>query len=263
MAAAHRLAAGDLAFLDGRLDRLQQDCRGVVGLRRERLGVLAVLLLVLVAELLRLRIDRHRTGHRGVAHADDRLAADLGQVGGVEPVRAHELRLHAPLAGLLEEGRRLLVDAAEVDEVGVLGLDRGDDRVEVRLLLGALEADDLDAPLRGVFLEELGHALPVGRLVVDDVDRLGLELAGRELRAHHALHVVAAAHAVDVLVAAVGDGRVGVGRRDHRQAHVLVDLRGRDRDTGVEVADDAEDSACRRRCVLALETPTSGFAWSS
>jgi hypothetical protein len=83
-------------------------------------------------------------------------------------------------------------------------------------------------------------ALNVGGLVVDDVDRLDLQ-GVRELRAHRTLHVVTAAHAIDVGVAAIGDLLVGVGGRDHRQVRFLVDLGRRDGDTGVQVADDHHD----------------------
>ena len=102
-------------------------------------------------------------------HADHRLAGDLRQVGRVETIGPEELGLDALLARGLEERRRLLVDPAEVDEVGVLGFNGSDDRIEVRLLLRALESDDLDALLLGVGLEELRDTLPIGGLVVDDV----------------------------------------------------------------------------------------------
>jgi hypothetical protein len=208
----HGVTGRRLAPLGSRLDRLEEDRHGVVGLGGEGLGVLAELLLVLVGELLGLRVDGHRARHRGVVHADDGLARDLGHVGGVHAVGTHELGLDALLPGGLEERRRLLVDATEVDEVGVPSPDGRDDGVEVRLLLGALEPDDLDALLLGVGLEEIRHALPVGRLVVDDVGGLRLQRAFGELGADHPLDVVAAAHPIDVGVAAVGDGRVGVGR---------------------------------------------------
>ena len=65
--------------------------------------------------------------------------------------------------------------------------------------------EHLDALLLGVGLEELGDALAVLGLVVDDVGALDLHGPVGELGADHALHVVAAAHAVDVRVAAVGD----------------------------------------------------------
>ena len=76
---------------------------------------------------------------------------------------------------------------------------------------GALEAQDLDALLLGVGLEELRDALPVLGLVVDDVGALDLHGAVGELGADHALDVVATAHPVDIGIAAIGDHRVGVG----------------------------------------------------
>src|SRR5436309_8021791 len=165
----HVLAAGHLAALRGGLDALEGYGGGVVGLCGVRLGVLAELLLELLDERLRPGQLRGRAGGRGVAHADHGLAGYLRQVRGVHAVRAEELALDALLAGLLEERRRLVVDAAEVDHVGVLRLHRRDDRIEVRLIFRALEAEDLDALLLGVGLEELGDTLAVRRLVVEDV----------------------------------------------------------------------------------------------
>src|SRR5690606_22431237 len=60
----------------------------------------------------------------------------------------------------------------------------------------------------------VGEALPVGGLVVDDRDLLALELVGDVAGRNDALLVVAAADAEDVAVAALGEGRVGRGRRD-------------------------------------------------
>ena len=217
-------SSGHLAALRRGLDTLERDGRGVVGLGRVRLGVLAELLLELVDEGLGLRELRRRTGRRGVIHADHGLAGDLRQVRRVHAVRTEELALDALFTGLLEERRRLIVDAAEVDHVRVLRLQRRDDRIEVRLLFGALEADDLEALLLGVGLEELGDTLAVRRLVVDDVDGLGLHGRVRELGADHALDVVTPAHAVDVRIVPVGDGGVGVGGRDHRKTDFLVDI---------------------------------------
>jgi len=235
-----RLARGGLAALGDVLQRPDGDGGGDVGLGGVRLGILAVLLLELLAELLGLRAGGRSRG-RGVVRAHHHLAADLDEVRGVHAVGAEELRLHAFLARLLEEGRALVVDPAEIDEVGILGLDRGDDRVEVRLLLRALEADDLHALLLEVVLERLRDALAVGRLVVQHVGRLDFQGAGGELGAHRALHVVAPADAIDVGIPAVGDLLVGVRRRDHRERVFLVDLRRGDGDAGVQVADDDHD----------------------
>src|SRR5438445_727631 len=235
------LAARHLAALRGGLDTLEGDRGGVVGLGRVRLGVFPELLLELLDERLGPRQLRGRTGRRGVVHADHGLSGDLGQVGRVHPVGAEELALDALLAGLLEERRGLIVDAAEVDHVRVLRLHRRDDRVEVRLFFGALEAEDLDALLLGVGLEELGDALTVRSLVVDDVDGLCLHRRVRELGADDTLDIVTPAHAVDVRVAAVGDDRIRVRRRDHRERDFLVDLGRRDRHARVQVTDDGEN----------------------
>ena len=57
-----------------------------------------------------------------------------------------------------------------------------------------------------------------------------------------ALLVVAAADAEDVPHAALGDLRIGRGRRDLEDAVLLVDLGGRHGDAGIEVADDELDA---------------------
>src|SRR5438876_6003175 len=62
-------------------------------------------------------------------------------------VRPHELRLHALLARLLEERRALVVDPAEVDEVGIARPDGGDDRVEVRLGRSEEHTSELQSPV--------------------------------------------------------------------------------------------------------------------
>src|SRR5204863_309143 len=86
-------------------------------------------------------------------------------------------------------------------------------------------------------------ALAVGRLVVQHVGRFYLEAAGGELGAHGALHVVAAADAIDVGIPAIGDLLVGVRGRDHRERIFLVDLRRRDGHAGVQVADAGSGAA--------------------
>src|SRR5262245_5013519 len=111
--------AGELAL--GRLlDRQDGDVGGVVGLRRIGLGILSELLLEVVDERLGFGQGRCRAGRRGVVHADHGLASDLRQVRRVHAVGPHELGLDALLARLLEEGRSLVVDSAEVDHVRVL-----------------------------------------------------------------------------------------------------------------------------------------------
>src|SRR5262245_103468 len=234
------LTRGGLAALGDLFERLDRDGRGDVRLRRIGFGVLLELVLVLVAGLFGLRTGRGRRRGR-VVSADDRLAADLNEVRRVQTIGAEELRLHALLACLLEERRRLIVDAAEVEQLRVLCLDRRDDGIEVRLLLGALEADDLHALLLEIVLERLRHALAVRRLVVQHVRRLHLQGAGGEFGADRALDVVAATHAIDVRIAAIGDLLVGVGRRDHGEVVFLVDLGRRDGDAGVQMADDDHD----------------------
>ena len=87
-------------------------------------------------------------------------------------------------------------------------------------------------------------ALAVGGLVVEDIGALDA-LGCRELGAHRALDVVAAADAVHFHVAAVGDLGVGVGGGDVDEAGGVVLLGGGDLDAGIVVADDPEDRGIR------------------
>ena len=83
-----------------------------------------------------------------------------------------------------------LDDAAEVDEVGAGGADLGQDRLLVRLLpVDALVGHDLQTDLLGRGLEDIGDALAVELLVVEDVDLLRAQPL-RPLGAHRALDVV-------------------------------------------------------------------------
>ena len=71
---------------------------------------------------------------------------------------------------------------------------------------------------------------------------LPLKLVDDVVAGDRALLVVAAAGAEHVPQAALGDLRVGGGRRDHQDAVLLIDFRGRDGDARVEVADDELDA---------------------
>ena len=67
--------------------------------------------------------------------------------------------------------------------------------------------------------------------------RLPLKRSAMMRARQSALLVVAAADAEDVPHAALGDLRIGGGRRDHQHAVLLVHVGGRHGDAGVEVAD--------------------------
>ena len=69
-------------------------------------------------------------------------------------------------------------------------------------------------------------------------DLLALEVFHDVVAGDRALLVVAAAGAEDVPHVALGDLRVGGGRRDLQDAVLLIDVGGRHGDAGIEVADD-------------------------
>ena len=105
------------------------------------------------------------------------------------------------------------------------------------VLVDAFVEHVLEAALRHRAAGLVGEALAVGGLVVDDRDALALEALRDDRAGERALLVVAAADAEHVPHAALGDLRIGGGRRDHQHAVLLVDVGGRDGDAGIEVAD--------------------------
>ena len=152
-------------------------------------------------------------------------------------------RLHALVAHLADDEAAFGVQAAPHQIVGAGFLDLGDDR-RIVLLAGvdAFVEHFLDAELVHVVERGVGEALAVGRLVVDDRDLLALEMVARVFGPQHALLVVAAAGAERVPQPAVGDLRDWSPRGDEQDAVLRVDVGGRDRHAGVEVADDELDA---------------------
>ena len=105
-----------------------------------------------------------------------------------------------------------MVDAAEVHQIGLPGFERNDHRREVGALFGAVKAQNAHAEFFGFVAKVFRDALAVKRFVVNDVDRFELEILRREAGADGALDVVAAAHAIDVRIAAIGVFRCRVRR---------------------------------------------------
>ena len=135
------------------------------------------------------------------------------------------------------------VQAAPVDDGDAGFLHLGDQRREVLVAdVDAFVHDFRDAGGVHRLLGLVGEALAVGGLVVDDGDLGVLELLGEIGAGDRALLVVAAAGAERVPQAALGEVRVGRGRRDLEDAVLGIDFRGRDRDARVEVADDELDA---------------------
>src|SRR5207245_1832735 len=133
--------------------------------------------------------------------------------------------------------------AAEVDEVGAGGADLGEYGLLVGLLpVDALVGDDGETDLLRGGLEDVGDALAVQLLVVEDVDLLGAHPLG-PLGADGALDVVGrdraevihvATRAVDLGLAGggpalLGEAGIGVGRRHLGHVRAVGDG---DRDLG-------------------------------
>ena len=164
------------------------------------------------------------------------------------PARGHESEI---LHLAQDDGRARVDDARQVHQVGARGAHLRQERLLVRLLVvDALVRRHLQADLLGRGLEDVGDALAVELLVVQDVDLLGAQLLG-PLGAHGALdvirrrdpEVVDEAHgAVDLGLpggGAVLPGETGirVGRRDLGHMGPVVDRDRHLRRAGVVGAD--------------------------
>ena len=174
-----------------------------------------------------------------VAH---RAAGQLGQFARADAVTAHELGFHAQLLHLADHRAGHGVHAAEEHDVGLGGLELGDDGREIGgLVVGELVAHEVAAGGLDALFELVGHALAIGCAVVDHRDVLALEfLHGIAAQRAAQVHVVSH-HAEGGLEALAGELGVGRRGRDLRDAGVAVDLGGRDGGAGVQVADHAVD----------------------
>src|SRR4029077_21212570 len=184
-----------------------------------------------------------RIGAVGHQRAFDARAADGSELVGGDAVAAHQRRLDALVAHLPHDEAAFGIEPAEINQIGARLFDLGDQR-RVILLAG------IDAFVEHLFhaaglyrLQSLvGEALAVGGLVVDEGDLLAFEVGEDIAAGDLALLIVAAAGAENVPHAALGDGRIGRGRRDLEDAVFLVDFGGRDGDAGIVVADDEFDA---------------------
>ena len=174
------------------LDRLERDGGGVVGPGGDEPGLPAESPAEVPAE-------GRDTGPAGGQAADRRVVRAHGCRAGqpregrrVQAVRAQEAGLHALLARPPPERPHLLGATREEDEIRALGLERGDDGVELGPLVRSLESEDADASPRGLGAEELRDVLARRGRVVEDVRALGRERGGREDRRGRPLDVVPA-----------------------------------------------------------------------
>jgi hypothetical protein len=167
----------------GLLHRRDHRHRRVVHIRRVELDVHAELALEPRPEVLHrldaLALDAAGFGANDLAigHA---FARELDQLGRADSVATHELRVDAELLHLAQHRARDRVHATVEDQVRLGALELGQDRVEVgRLVIGVFAAHHLATGRLDRLLELVGHALSVGGAVVDDRERLGLDLLDR------------------------------------------------------------------------------------
>src|SRR5215204_6264734 len=224
-----------------RLGRLLVDLDRRVAVERVGLG-----LEVLLAELLDRRLGVRvlaRVGREGHQRAFGAGTGDRDELRRHDAVAGHHRGVEALVAHLADDEPGLGVQPAEIDDVDVRLLQlRDEGRVVLLAGVDALVHDLLQALLVHRLLGLVGEALAVGGLVVDDGDLLALEALGEIAAGDLALLVVAAAGAEGVPLSALGQARVRRGGRRLDDAGFLVDLGGRDRDAGVEVADDPLDA---------------------
>src|SRR6266404_4253236 len=129
--------------------------------------------------------------------------------------------------------------AADIDEVDVVALQARNDGVKILVaLVVGLEHLFGKAGLVEGLLGFVGKAFTVGGLVVEDGDVLALVGLGDVIGGDQALLIVAAADARDVPELALGEQRIGRGRRNLQHVAVGIGLRRRDRRRRTIVARD-------------------------
>ena len=183
------------------------------------------------------------SGRERHQRAVDGVAGDRGELVRHDAVARHEGRLQALVGQLAHDQAGFRVQAAVVDDRNAGFLHLGDQRREVLVA-------DIDAFIHGFgdagrverLLGFVGEALAVRGLVMDDRDLGVLEVGGEIAAGHCALLVVASAGAERVPQAALGELRVGCRRRDDENAVLGIDVRRRDGDARVEVADHELDA---------------------
>ena len=177
----------------------------IVGVRCVNHDILAVLLLVGRLEIFQALACRlfdaagFRADYLVVAHA---VAGQLRQVGSADGVAAHVLGLDAQLLHLAQHRAAAGVQAAEEHDIRFLGLERGQDRVEIGcLVVGVLCGDNRHAGSLGRLGEFFCQALAVGRTVVDYCSGLGMQCLGRVATQGAAQLAVVGDHAESRVVA--------------------------------------------------------------
>ena len=120
--------------------------------------------------------------------------------------------------------------AADIDQIDIVALQARHDGVKILVaLVVGFEHLLGEAGLVQRLLGLVGETLAVGGLVVEDGDVLALVVLRDVLGGDQALLIVAAADARHVPELALGEQRVGRGRRDLQHVAVGIGFGGRDR----------------------------------
>ena len=165
-------------------------------------------------------------------------AGELRPLGGAHAVAGDVLGLDAQFLHLLDHRPALRVHSAIHDDVRALGLDLGENRLEVRcLVVGVLACNDGRAGSLGRLFRFVGEPRTVRRLVINDRNLLGAESLDRGLSDHAALLNIVGHHAKRRLEALQCELRIRRRRRNLRYAGVAVELGRRNRGPRVQVTD--------------------------
>ena len=159
-----------------------------------------------------------------------------------QAVAAENGHIEAELVRLLADKRGLGVVAGHEDGLGIVGLDRGELRVEVLVAFGIffLEGADDAAVRRKRFDKIFCEADAVGgRNGSEHGDAAGVQRVPGEFGEDLALEWIGKADAENV-TADFGDLRVGRGGRNHRDVRVLADGGGLDGAAGSDFAEDGD-----------------------
>ena len=148
----------------------------------------------------------------------------------------------------------MIIDAPEINQVRVLGFHGINYRSEIGALFSSVVAQNLHAEFVGLVAKIIRHTLAVKRFVMNNVYGFELQILGGETCADRSLDIVTSANSVDVGIAAIGDFGCGIGRRNHRQHGVLVNLGSGKCDSGIKMTH--EDQNVR----ISDDVPRVGYA---
>ena len=172
--------------------------------------------------------------------ADQAVGRFLGErehLVGTGAVTEYEDRLDAQLTRLFQQRAAGLVHAAVEYHIRILGLDLGENRLEIGFGIGgALTAENGNLVCLQGLLNFIGQPFAVGGLVVDQGNFLRLDLIGDIGGNRRALLVVTTYGAEGIGKTTLGQHRIGGRAGDHRDAGLAVNLGSGDRHAGIQVA---------------------------